>query len=199
MHLESFLLMRRPGNLIHLGCNLVEQGVAVFPNDIDVEVRSVREEREMRIASELIQCGLQAVCRAVQVERVVGADNQMNLAPEVGANGLPIPAQVFDDVVVTAPIGGYIRIDSPGDTVKDRLRPPIGPAGREDPFERSELTAIVSKHRLEPGKLLHGGTRLAVIAENRIRRAVRASIEICVRGIKIDGTEEMKVAGVGGR
>ena len=35
---ESFLRPCGSGNLIHLGCDLVEEGKAIFSDDIDIEV-----------------------------------------------------------------------------------------------------------------------------------------------------------------
>jgi hypothetical protein len=38
----SFLGIGGSGNLIHLGCDLVEEGKAIFPDEVDVEVGSSR-------------------------------------------------------------------------------------------------------------------------------------------------------------
>jgi hypothetical protein len=35
---ESFLRPGGSGNLVHLGCDLVEEGKAIFSDDIDIEV-----------------------------------------------------------------------------------------------------------------------------------------------------------------
>jgi hypothetical protein len=121
----------------------------------------------------------------------------MNLAPEIGANCLPVSVEVLDNVVVAAPIGGYNRIDLSGRAVEEWLGPAIWPAWREDPLKRGKLAAVASEHRFQAGKLLHCCARFAVIADDWILCAVRASVEVCMRRVEIDSAEEMKVAGVG--
>ena len=44
---ESFLLLGRSGNLVHLGCDLVEEGIAIRSDCIDIEVRSSRQKCDL--------------------------------------------------------------------------------------------------------------------------------------------------------
>jgi hypothetical protein len=43
----SSLLLGRSGNLVHLGCDLVEKGIAMLSDFIDMEARSSRQKCEV--------------------------------------------------------------------------------------------------------------------------------------------------------
>jgi len=107
-----------PCNLEHLCRDLIEQCPVIVACNIDIEVGSARQEGEMRLSAMPVERRLKAVRRSIQMEGVVCADNEMNLAPQAGADGVPVGVQVFDDVVMTAPIGSHVRIDVPCDAVE---------------------------------------------------------------------------------
>jgi hypothetical protein len=133
--LESFLRLGGSGDLVHLCCDLVEEGKTIFPDDIDIEVRSSWKKCEVLLSPKPVQDRLESVRSTIQIQRVVGADNQMNLAAKVGANGVLVAAQVFDDVVMRAPVGSNAGIDRSCDPVEKGLRAAIRSARREYPLK----------------------------------------------------------------
>lgn len=70
----------RASNLVHLGRDAVEEGEAIVPFRVEVKVRFSWQECELRAGSEIVQRRLQAVRRTIEIERVVGTDDEMNLA-----------------------------------------------------------------------------------------------------------------------
>jgi len=74
---------------IHLCCDFIEKCPAIIAVQVDVEVRPAGQESEMRLAIKLAQGRLQAVRRTIQIERVVGANDQVDLPSNIGANRLP--------------------------------------------------------------------------------------------------------------
>src|SRR6202035_2971144 len=108
-----------------------------------------------------------------------------------------VVVQVLHDVIVGTPIVRNLGIDIAGDAVEEGSRAAVGGARREDPFKGRKLPAVWAEHRLKPGKLLHRCPWLAVLANDWIQRAIGRTVKVRVWRVKIDGAEEMEVAGIG--
>jgi hypothetical protein len=108
----------RSGYVIHLSRYAIEESIAIVSHLVHIEVRPARQEDELRIAAQAVERCLQAGRRSIQIERVVCADEEMNLSFEVRTNGFPIALQPTDDIVVSTPIGCDRRIDLSRDTVE---------------------------------------------------------------------------------
>ena len=90
------LVLTGPRYTVHFGRDSIEERIAVRSFEVDVEVRPTRQKGELRLSSELVECGLKAVGGAVQIEGVIGADEEMNLTLEIGADGAPISLEAFE-------------------------------------------------------------------------------------------------------
>ena len=69
--------------LIHLCCNLIVQTIWIVPDFIQIHMRPAIEERHLRVCVERIQGSLQQPRRAVQIERVGGADDDVNFPGQI--------------------------------------------------------------------------------------------------------------------
>ncbi len=93
-----------PGHGVHLPGNLIEQASPVFSNQVQVKMRSARNEREVLIGVEPLKDRIQFVRRAVQIKRVRRAHVEMHLAPQVFSNRRPLLRHAIRDVVMLPPI-----------------------------------------------------------------------------------------------
>ena len=69
---------------------------------------------------------------AIQVKCVVGPDEEMNLAIESRADGIPVVLEAFDDIVVTAAVyAATLGSMRPGSAVEELGRTPVWAARRK--------------------------------------------------------------------
>src|SRR3546814_14493039 len=100
------------------------------------------DEAERGFGAEPVEHGLETVRGAVEIESVGIADDQVDLAVEVGLKPRPVALDDMRDVVMFAPVSGDGGVDFPGRAAEQRAGAPVGAAGREDPGAAHELAAI---------------------------------------------------------
>src|SRR5271163_1086604 len=103
---RSVRFVVRSSYFIHFCRDAIKEGIAVGSLDIDVEVGAARQKRELRLTTQAFQRRLQAVRGSIQIESVIGTDEEMYLALKIGADSCPVGVQPLDDVVVAAPVCG---------------------------------------------------------------------------------------------
>ncbi len=155
------------------------------------------DEAERGFGTQPVEHCLQPMRRAVEIEGVGGADDQVNLAVEVGLQRWPVASDDMRDVVMLAPIGGDGGVDPTGRAVEQRAGASVGAARREHPVEARELAAIGTERRLELCKFLQRRDHLALVADQRQRLAVGADIGVGVRRVDVDIGEIVEIARVG--
>src|SRR3546814_18826163 len=93
------------------------------------------DEAERGFGAEPVEHGLETVRGAVEIESVGIADDQVDLAVEVGLKPRPVALDDMRDVVMVAPVSGDGGVDFPGRAVETRAGAPAGPTGRAAPSE----------------------------------------------------------------
>ena len=96
---------------IHLGCNLVEERQPIIALLVQVEMRPVRDVDKVRIGIQIFEDSFKLVGSTIKVEGVRGADENVNLALEIGAAMGPVRGDDMRKIIVIAPIGNHCRID----------------------------------------------------------------------------------------
>src|SRR6185437_11568517 len=136
--------------------------------------------------------------RAVEIESVGSAHNDVNLSVQVGRKLRPIGLQNMHNVVFLPGLDD-LRVNIACSSVEHLHRAAIGPARRKYPFEGGELAAIGTEHFFQMREIFEGRQNLAFISYQRIKRAIRSAIYVCVRSIEIGPGEVMEIAWVGRR
>ena len=99
---------------VHLCSDLVEEALAVGADSIEIEVGAVGNVGEVGIGVEGFEAGFEFVGRAVEVEGVCRADEEVDAAfqasPSLGPGGL----DDVGEVVVVVPVGNDLRMDCAG-------------------------------------------------------------------------------------
>src|SRR3546814_2140408 len=94
----------RPRNRVHLLRDRLEQRHLVLALGIEVEMGAAGDEAEGRFRAEPVEHRLQPVRGAIEVEGIGGADDQVDLAVEVGLEARPVALDDMSNIVVLAPV-----------------------------------------------------------------------------------------------
>ena len=140
---------------------------------------------------------LELVRRAIQVERVRGAHEQMNAALEARRPLAPVRLHNVRQVVVIVPVGHHLGMNGARLVVEHRLRRAILALRRKHPIERSDLASEWTEHVFKTRELLHRGNHLALVAEYRNSRAVGALVHVGAGCVEVGTGEVVEVTGVG--
>src|SRR3546814_5494261 len=100
------------------------------------------DEAEGRLRAEPVEHRLQPVRGAIEVEGIGGADDQVDLAVEVGLEARPVALDDMSNIVVLAPVSGDRGVDRAGRAVEQRTGAAIGAAGRSEEHT-SELQSLM--------------------------------------------------------
>src|SRR3546814_18377552 len=93
------------------------------------------DEAEGRFRAEPVEHRLQPVSGAIEVEGIGGADDQVDLAVEVGLEARPVALDDMSNIVVLAPVSGVRGDDRAGRAGQTRTGAPIRAEGVKDPTE----------------------------------------------------------------
>src|SRR3546814_2187570 len=85
---------------------------------------------------------LQPVRGAIEVEGIGGADDQVDLAVEVGLEARPVALDDMSNIVVLAPVSGDRGVDRAGRAVEQRTGAAIGAAGWKDQNEAERKSVV---------------------------------------------------------
>jgi hypothetical protein len=86
-------------------------------------------------------------------------------------------------VVVVVPVGDDLRIHIATRAIEHQLRSAARSFGREDPLERTQLSAVGTEHRLQLRELLERCHDLALVAHDGPLATLSLAIDVHVGSI----------------
>src|ERR1700730_3951861 len=105
-------------NGIHLGADLVEEPPRVLAHAVEIEMRAPGQISEVRVCAETSKHRFELVRRAVEVEGVRGANEEMNASFEIRLELRPVSFDDVGEVIVIVPVGDDRRINVPSNAVE---------------------------------------------------------------------------------
>src|SRR3546814_16637755 len=103
------------------------------------------DEAEGRFRAEPVEHRLQPVRGAIEVEGIGGADDQVDLAVEVGLEARPVALDDMSNIVVLATVSGDRGVERAGRGVERRTGAAFGAAGGKDPTEARDQIGRASR------------------------------------------------------